>query len=1369
VRLALFLVVASLGIRALVSEPTLTFALDELAARLHEELGLTLVVAHIEADAESARVQMGPVILKGVDGELLFSAKHVRAELAPLKFFERRLRLEHLVIESPRVNLRVVDGKIAGVHPTSDAPSSDDPLLRVDVADFQLHDGAVDVVVTDEQQRLVRSHLSGIEMRLRERGREEHRLKFTVKQAEVARLLHDGSEDTVTVDAFGGRLAVKGDGLLAPERITVSGVTLVAGDAELSVAGEVILGPAGLLPALEADVSARAELASVLAHLQLAMPVAGAATLAAHVSARPGGEGLLAVGQLETRDVHVDNLHLGSLRARVRADPSIVDITAASWDWADTTIKGSATVHLDDELHTVVKANADTFSIHQLMYGMGVDGAWGDARIDGAIEVSGTLHPLLLEGTGTGIFTDVVAASMDVRQAPAARIVLRTVAPIMAPEVSVRVDTEGMRFAGTVDDGFTRASGFFQVFYDKNRGLLIDADSERADFASVGGRIGRLDFGGKGSGHLHVEGPQSGPVLTAELALDGLSLEGFAFGDASGRVHLFRDDLRFEDVTATKSGRTRYGGLVALSFADDVPRAPAEPADATIESPHLTLDLAFAGQAEDLRAIVPLEYVDGVLGFLREDLDLVGPVQGRVNARGAVGDSTFDHVELEGNIDLQEGTALLDQHVSGTGTFHMTVDRFHVDTLDLTLGAPLPRTAAEARGTAHATAHVGRSNGDLAGLFEVRGLALADVDELKDTAKPFQGSVDVDGRLLGVARDPAIQGSAIVRRAAYGSVPIGDAELTVDHKSRLLTLSGTALSGRGDALVHVATRSPFEYDGAVGVSAGPLAPFLPKDALPASVSATVGGDVDVRGALKTFRDSRGTLLLKTLAVKASGLDLTSTADASAHFHGSRLTFDSLDLATKESAAGDVRVGLRGVLADDEVDLQLSGRGDLKLLPRVWKKAESAGGNFTVDVAVTGDLDHASMSGQGFVAGGKLALDGPFPPLDELDAQIAFRGPNIVIERATAKASGAPVQAQGAVTMDGVDPVAYDLELRYQRMKLKAPAGIESLSSGRLALKGDAALPTLTGEVRVHSARYAADINWERLLPDLRRRSGALQSLDTDDEDVRFDVHLIADRGLVVENNVLDLEAKGDLFLTGTEERPGLKGGVQLIRGNATFRGNRYRLARGTVDFVDTYRVMPVLDIETEARVQDYDVTAHLSGPAQAPVIDLSSRPDLSEIDIVSLLTFGFTQFEVRDAGGSAGAAGLEVVSAYTGLDKELRRVLPEAVRKSSALSLDELRLTSQFSVRAGASVPAVALGMEVNPGLWGVDGSRLRLQSTLFDTTGAGTQQRVEWEKRFDNNVRLRVVWDSEDDGTCPSCTNQWGDFGGDLWYRWEF
>jgi hypothetical protein len=103
------------------------------------------------------------------------------------------------------------------------------------------------------------------------------------------------------------------------------------------------------------------------------------------------------------------------------------------------------------------------------------------------------------------------------------------------------------------------------------------------------------------------------------------------------------------------------------------------------------------------------------------------------------------------------------------------------------------------------------------------------------------------------------------------------------------------------------------------------------------------------------------------------------------------------------------------------------------------------------------------------------------------------------------------------------------------------------------------------------------------------------------------------------------------------------------------------------------------------------------------------------------------------------------------------------------VTVDELRLTSQFSERQAGTVPALSLSLEVNPGLFFFDGSRLRLMSTLLDRDGTGTEQRVEWEKRFDNDVRMRLVWTSENERDCPSCTSQWGDLGGDVWYRWEF
>src|SRR5262245_9961027 len=83
---------------------------------------------------------------------------------------------------------------------------------------------------------------------------------------------------------------------------------------------------------------ARANLKTALSHLHLPLPISGASNLTAHIGAKPGGEDLTAVAQVDTVGVDVDNLHLGSLRARLKATKKGVDVEQASWDWADSTI-----------------------------------------------------------------------------------------------------------------------------------------------------------------------------------------------------------------------------------------------------------------------------------------------------------------------------------------------------------------------------------------------------------------------------------------------------------------------------------------------------------------------------------------------------------------------------------------------------------------------------------------------------------------------------------------------------------------------------------------------------------------------------------------------------------------------------------------------------------------------------------------------------------------------------------------------------------------------------------------------------------------------------------------------------------------------
>jgi autotransporter translocation and assembly factor TamB len=134
--------------------------------------------------------------------------------------------------------------------------------------------------------------------------------------------------------------------------------------------------------------------------------------------------------------------------------------------------------------------------------------------------------------------------------------------------------------------------------------------------------------------------------------------------------------------------------------------------------------------------------------------------------------------------------------------------------------------------------------------------------------------------------------------------------------------------------------------------------------------------------------------------------------------------------------------------------------------------------------------------------------------------------------------------------------------------------------------------------------------------------------------VRYDVRVEAPGTLRLENNLARITARADLTLNGTYDRPVLFGRADIERGELLFEGNRYRITRGTIDFLNPTRIQPFFDIEAEGRIRStsqsigsaisatdtYRVTMAASGTLGAKVsLSLNSDPPLPIVDIVSLV------------------------------------------------------------------------------------------------------------------------------------------------------
>src|SRR5258708_35093482 len=116
----------------------------------------------------------------------------------------------------------------------------------------------------------------------------------------------------------------------------------------------------------------------------------------------------------------------------------------------------------------------------------------------------------------------------------------------------------------------------------------------------------------------------------------------------------------------------------------------------------------------------------------------------------------------------------------------------------------------------------------------------------------------------------------------------------------------------------------------------------------------------------------------------------------------------------------------------------------------------------------------------------------------------------------------------------------------------------------------------------------------------------------------------------------ELEAEANLRVRGTWEHPIILGHIHILSGDLSFHGNRYRVARGDLNFANPFRLDPVANVEASTTIQRYEITLNFNGPASKLTLAYRSDPPLPGHDIVTLLALGQTSSDapLRTAGGT---------------------------------------------------------------------------------------------------------------------------------------
>lgn len=463
--------------------------------------------------------------------------------------------------------------------------------------------------------------------------------------------------------------------------------------------------------------------------------------------------------------------------------------------------------------------------------------------------------------------------------------------------------------------------------------------------------------------------------------------------------------------------------------------------------------------------------------------------------------------------------------------------------------------------------------------------------------------------------------------------------LTAHYRQQTLTLLDPVLVSYGDGLA--VDRLRLRLAQALLLARGRLTPNLDLHLSLSNVTPALlrfelpelAGD----GRVDAEVQLAGSLARPTGVVSVTGQGLRAHSGAARGLPATEFTVnaqlagESAQLDVQLHAGEHLQLRLNGqapLSRTGPMALQLHGNVALKLLnPILEARGQSLLGQTRIDAEIGGTPAAPSVHGTLTLTQGDLQDYPRGVRLRDINATLQADGTQLTLQQFSARAGSGTISATGSLDLGGeglpltlsvtaknAQPLASDL--------LTANVDIDLKLAGTLRRE-----LTASGQVRVNRA----DINIPNALPPsvdalkVVRAGEAPPPPPKSWTTVRLDLTVDAPRGVFVRGRGLDAELGGRLHIGGKNSAPDVSGGFDLRNGTVNLAGATLTFSSGTLSFNGTgvrHRIDPTLNFTATNVSPGVTSTLTIGGYADAPVISLSSVPEMPQDEILSRLLFG---------------------------------------------------------------------------------------------------------------------------------------------------
>jgi len=337
-----------------------------------------------------------------------------------------------------------------------------------------------------------------------------------------------------------------------------------------------------------------------------------------------------------------------------------------------------------------------------------------------------------------------------------------------------------------------------------------------------------------------------------------------------------------------------------------------------------------------------------------------------------------------------------------------------------------------------------------------------------------------------------------------------------------------------------------------------------------------------------------------------------------------IAYTSLDNPAWESS-------LKGTIAENgNLNLRTSGILDIKLLSSLRGLFREAEGPITLEnLHITGNSLDPAISGTIILDNNTIQPRDWGYLIDNLNGELILSGHNIKLPDLSGRIEYGEFSLKGDVKHHKREISHVDIEFVGNSIMYATHDRIfRTEVDCDLKVKGGPSSSLVKGNINILDGRYSKNFSiFEKMKtkPDIDEE----EFKETEWKNVKLDVKVKSNGDLKIDNNIGEIWLNTDLEIRGTMTRPKFVGNIDTVDGQIHYAGLTFDVDRGFIELRDPY-TNPFVEFTGSTEVGRYNVNLIIRGPLSKLRLDLESTPPLDRKNLLTLITFGVTEDELKD-------------------------------------------------------------------------------------------------------------------------------------------